>query len=56
MKVTRWITGIYLWTYSTSLPDGTVCGFDSDYGTMVAYKGKLVPDSDVPKRIKRIQL
>lgn len=46
MKVTNWITGIYLDQYETDLPNGTLCGFDADLGEMVAYNGKLIPKID----------
>jgi hypothetical protein len=55
-KINSWITGIFLWTYETDLPDGTLCGFDADYGYMYAYQGKLVPECKLPEDIIKTRL
>lgn len=48
----KFITGIHLSQYTTDAPDGVLMGFDSDAGEMVSYKGKLIPKSELPKKIK----
>ncbi len=52
-KVNNWISGIYLDQYKTDRPDGTLLGFDADFGYMYAYKGKLVSESDLPDDVVR---
>jgi hypothetical protein len=46
IKSGRWISGIHLNQYSTTLPDGTLAGYDAEFGDMFAYEGKLIPKSE----------
>lgn len=52
-KVNTWITGIHLHAYETDMPDGTLLGFDADFGHMYAYNGRLVSESDLPGDVVR---
>ena len=49
--VNKFITGTHLYTYATDKPDGTLMGFDADYGKMYAYKHRLVPESELPTTV-----
>lgn len=52
LKINSWTTGIHLLEYTTDLPNGTVCGFDADFGEVCAYKGKVIQINKLPKNIK----
>ncbi len=43
MKLNSYTTGIYLCSYETDMPNGTVLGWDADYGYVVAQDGKVIP-------------
>lgn len=45
-------TGSYLTMYKTDLPDGTLVGFDSDFGKVYAYQGDVVDADKLPKNVK----
>jgi hypothetical protein len=47
-----WITGIYLYGQETKGNNGEVVAFDADWGLMVAYKGKMMPQWEYNKRMK----
>lgn len=56
MEINRpWTSGIHLTTYTTKAKNGTLLGFDADVCEVVAYKGKVIPMADLPKRIKVIK-
>lgn len=53
MKNTEWSTGTHLYGEKTNNDDGVHSGFDADWGEMYALGGKLIPESELPKRIKK---
>lgn len=48
----KYTTGSYLTMYKTDLPDGTLVGFDSDFGKVYAYKGDVVDIDKLPKGVE----
>lgn len=50
MKVNSWITGIMIpGNYTTNLPNGTLMGWDADFGDIVALDGNCVTLEDYRK-------
>jgi hypothetical protein len=55
LKVNSWISGIHLHDYVTDQPNGTLMGFDVDFGYMYAYDGKLISEDELTYILKQLE-